>query len=251
MSGLDRPWGSVTSLTGMPCVPTRLGHVGVERIGICGSLAVEQEVVMSDARPTASDTGRTEAFSDGVMAIAITLLILDVRLGEPSGKGLGHDLAHLWPSYAAYLASFLTIGIIWLNHHAFFSRLAHIDPVLLWWNLALLLAVSFLPFPTAVVADHLRDGGADARTAVVFYALAGAGMTIPWVFLWRRLAVRPELFVPGFDRAFARGEGGRAWVGVGAYAVCALVALVSAYVRGGPRRRDRDVLRDHEPGVDA
>jgi uncharacterized membrane protein len=176
-----------------------------------------------------SDTGRTEAFSDGVMAIAITLLILDVRVGDESGKGLLHDLLHIWPTYAAYLASFLIIGIIWMNHHGFFLQVRALDRRMQWWNLMLLLAISWLPFPTALVAEHIRDGDADARTAIVVYALSSVAMTLPWVFLWRRLELHPELFAGGRDAAHARTEGKRAWLGVGLYLVCAAVGLVSAY----------------------
>lgn len=172
-----------------------------------------------------SPTNRVEAFSDGVMAIAITLLILEVRV--PEHGPLLDALLHLWPSYLAYLASFFTIGIIWLNHHAFFARVRQIDHVLHWWNLLLLLTVSFLPFPTAVLAAHVRGEGLDARVAVVFYGLVGVLMTIPWVLMWRRLAKRPELMEPGYNRAFAVAEGRRAWVGVVVYGLCMGVGMFS------------------------
>ncbi len=172
-----------------------------------------------------SPTNRVEAFSDGVMAIAITLLILEIDV--PRGEHLLDQLLHEWPSYLAYLASFFTIGIIWLNHHAFFNRLRHIDHQLQWWNLMLLLSVSFLPFPTAVLADYVEEGGNNARIAAAFYGLVGVLMTIPWVFMWRRLARRPELFEPGFDARFARSEGSRAWVGVLVYAICIAVGMLS------------------------
>lgn len=172
-----------------------------------------------------SPTTRVEAFSDGVMAIAITLLILEVRV--PEHGPLLDGLIALWPSYLAYLASFLTIGVIWLNHHAFFGRVRQIDHVLQWWNLSLLLAVSFLPFPTAVVAKHVRGDVADARASVVFYGFTGVLMTLPWVLMWRRLARRPELMEPGFTRAYATIEGRRAWVGVVVYGLCIGVGLIS------------------------
>jgi uncharacterized membrane protein len=172
-----------------------------------------------------SPTTRVEAFSDGVMAIAITLLILEVRV--PEHGPLLEALIQLWPSYLAYFASFLTIGVIWLNHHAFFGRVRQIDHVLHWWNLSLLLAVSFLPFPTAVVAKHVRGDVMDARASVVFYGLTGVVMTLPWVLMWRRLAQRPELMEPGFTRAYAIVEGRRAWVGVFIYGLCMGVGLIS------------------------
>jgi uncharacterized membrane protein len=175
-----------------------------------------------------SPTTRVEAFSDGVMAIAITLLILEVKV--PHERPLLPALLHLWPSYLAYLASFLTIGVIWLNHHAFFGRVRRIDHALAWSNLALLLGVSFLPFPTAVLAEHVVHGGWDARVAASFYGLVGVLMTIPWLFMWRRLARRPELMEPGFAAPFARAEGRRALVGVVVYAGCIGVGLASPLV---------------------
>jgi uncharacterized membrane protein len=91
----------------------------------------------------------------------------------------------------------------------------------------LLLAVSFLPFPTAVLAAHVRGDASDARVSAMFYGLVGVLMTIPWVLMWRRLAQRPELMEPGFTRAFAVAEGRRAWVGVIVYGLCMAVGLMS------------------------
>src|SRR5947208_9776517 len=91
--------------------------------------------------------GRIEAFSDGVIAIAITLLVLDIRVPEPgAGASLAHRLAQQWPSYAAYVVSFLTIGIIWINHSAMLRRLASVDHSVLFLNLMLLLTIGVLPF---------------------------------------------------------------------------------------------------------
>jgi uncharacterized membrane protein len=177
-----------------------------------------------------SPTTRVEAFSDGVMAIAITLLILEVKVPHESDGPLLGALVRLWPSYLAYLASFFTIGVIWMNHHAFFGRVRRIDHALAWCNLALLLGVSFLPFPTAVLAEHVVHGGWNARVAAASYGLVGVLMTIPWVFMWRRLAQRPTLMEPGHGAAFARVEGRRAWVGVVVYGVCIGVGLVAPVV---------------------
>src|SRR5438876_4788386 len=99
---------------------------------------------------TAMDTARLETFSDGVFAIAITLLILDVRV--PSGPdSLTHRLLHTWPEYLAYAISFLVIGIMWANHHAIFRLIERTSHSLVVANLFLLLLVAFIPFPTAVV----------------------------------------------------------------------------------------------------
>lgn len=177
-----------------------------------------------------SSTSRTEAFSDGVLAIAITLLVLDLH-ADVSGRGsLFLTLVHQWESYLAYLTSFLTIGVIWLNHHAFFERLRATDRALQWANLSLLLFVAFLPFPTAILAAHLSDPGWNGRVAAILYGLAGVLMTLPWVALWRHLARAPHLFRPPFDGPFARREGVRAWVGVIAYGGCAALGLLSPYL---------------------
>ncbi len=115
------------------------------------------------------DKNRLEAFSDGVMAIAITLLILEIRVPEVGEGGLAAALAAQWPSYAAYLVSFAVIGIIWVNHHGILTLVARADRPLLYLNLLLLLAVAGIPFPTALVAEHLRSPGIDANVAAAVY----------------------------------------------------------------------------------
>ena len=112
--------------------------------------------------------GRMEAFSDGVFAIAITLLVLDVAV-HPPGTPL-EQLLHAWPAYVAYAVSFLTIGAAWLAHTALTDRLAQSDSIFLRINLLLLLVVAFLPFPTRLVADALQHTSAE-RVAVTFYGL--------------------------------------------------------------------------------
>jgi uncharacterized membrane protein len=94
-----------------------------------------------------AESNRVEAFSDGVLAIAITLLVLDLRTAGHPGH-VGGDLLAQWPTYLAYVASFIYIGVVWVNHHALFNRIASVDTGLLWCNLALLLAASVLPFPS-------------------------------------------------------------------------------------------------------
>jgi uncharacterized membrane protein len=97
------------------------------------------------------ETNRLEAFSDGVFAIAITLLVLEIKV-PPPGTALGAELLHLWPSYLAYVVSFLVIGAIWLNHHAMFQHIVRVDGMLLLFNILHLMPIAFLPFPTAVLA---------------------------------------------------------------------------------------------------
>ena len=118
------------------------------------------------------DKGRVEIFSDGVFAIAITLLVLDITVAPADYDHLRSALAHEWPAYLAYVTSFLTVGSVWIAHHGLFSRLRFIDPVLLRLNLLLLMTAAFLPFPTSVLAQALHHGGTAERTAVVFYGAA-------------------------------------------------------------------------------
>ena len=113
-------------------------------------------------------TGRMEMFSDGVFAIAITLLVLELNVPESSFDDLWAGIAHQWPSYLAYVTSFVTIGGIWAAHHGIFRRLRYANQRLMVLNLLLLMAVAFLPFPTKLMAEAFHDEGA-ARTAVLFY----------------------------------------------------------------------------------
>ena len=156
-----------------------------------------------------SGTGRLEAFSDGVFAIAATLLVLEFTV--KSGRTLGQDLLHLWPSYLAYATSFLTIGIIWMNHHFCVELLARADRTLMFLNLLLLLTVAFLPFPTRLVAHHLEHGG--EQEAVYAYDATFVLMSVIFNGWWRyasrsrRLITEgvPESAVRAITRAFAPG----------------------------------------------
>jgi uncharacterized membrane protein len=153
-------------------------------------------------------TGRVEAFSDGVFAIAITLLILTIT--PPTHGELGHELLRLWPSYVAYMVSFLTIGIIWVNHHAIFRLFAGADRTMLFLNVLFLMVVAFIPFSTEVVADNVRDAGS-RRAAALLYGcnmiLLAVGFVVLWVYGSRRLlredSDRRE--VAGITRSFIPG----------------------------------------------
>jgi uncharacterized membrane protein len=140
----------------------------------------------------AMTTSRLEAFSDGVFAIAITLLVLEFRVPDGDGTRLGHDLIHLWPSALAYVVSFGTIGVIWVNHHAIIDRVSGADRVLLFLNLLLMATVAFIPFPTSVLARHL--GGPGDRAAAVFFASSLLLMAVGFAVVnWH--ALRAGLFV--------------------------------------------------------
>lgn len=122
--------------------------------------------------PVHRDTVRVVAFSDAVLAITITLLVLEI---EPPGddRPLLHGLLALWPSYLAYAVTFLFIGQVWANHHVMFDHIRTADRVILLLNTLLLMVVAFLPFATSVLAGALRSGSGQ-RTAVVFYGIASS-----------------------------------------------------------------------------
>ena len=164
-----------------------------------------------------------EAFSDGVFAIAITLLILEIRVprGDVPG-GLGPALARLWPSYLAFFASFATIGVMWVNHHRLFSLIVRRDDGLIGLNLLLLLGVTWVPFPTALLAEHLR--GPDQRVAGIVYGATFLFLAVVFNVLWhyvrRRGLVMQHIHVASITRQYA--------VGPLLYAVTTGVAGVSA-----------------------
>jgi uncharacterized membrane protein len=122
--------------------------------------------------------GRLEAFSDGVFAVAITLLALNLPVDGPGHGSLADQLADRWPAFVAYLISFFTIGIIWVNHHALLSNVAAVSRLLLFLNLVLLLFVVLVPFATVTVADYLAHGGFDAKVAVAVYGIVLEGMSV-------------------------------------------------------------------------
>ena len=170
------------------------------------------------------DTGRLEAFSDGVFAIAITLLILEVRVEQAPDESLAEALHHALPEIGAYVASFLQIGIMWANHHALFRLIDRVDQLLLLCNLLLLGCVSFLPLPTRLVAEHTE--GADARTAVLLYGGTLTANALAFNLVWYR-TLRANLLVAGVSPAFIRDVTIRYALGLVAYAVATLIALVS------------------------
>jgi TMEM175 potassium channel family protein len=170
------------------------------------------------------DTGRLEAFSDGVFAIAITLLILEVRVEQGPEESLAAALHHALPEIGAFVASFLQIGIMWANHHALFRLVDRVDQLLLLCNLVLLGCVSFLPLPTRLVAEH--TSGDDARTAVLLYGGTLAANAVAFNLIWWRV-VRARLLVDGVQPAFVRDVTVRYLIGLGLYVAATLLAFVS------------------------
>jgi TMEM175 potassium channel family protein len=140
-------------------------------------------------------TGRVEAFSDGVFAIAITLLVLEIRVPESSFHDLWAGIAHQWPAYLAYATSFLTIGGIWLGHHAIFRRLEYANNRIMRLNLLLLMAVAFLPYPTRLLADAIHDRDAE-RAAVIFYGGILLVISLLLAAIWATVARNRDLLKP-------------------------------------------------------
>ena len=177
-----------------------------------------------------SGTGRLEAFSDGVFAIAATLLVLEFSINE--GGDLGSQLLHLWPSYLAYATSFLTIGIVWMNHHFCVETMGRVDRTLMFLNLLLLLTVSFLPFPTQLVAQHLHEKPAALTYGATFLVMA-AIYNLWWRYAstGRRLIREdvPEATLGAITRAFNPGVPMYATVfGLAFWSPAASVALTFA-----------------------
>jgi len=139
---------------------------------------------------------RVEAFSDGVFAIAITLLVLTIA--QPTDyRILTHQLADRWTSLAAFVVSFATIGIMWLNHHSVFSQFERLDRGMVYLNMLLLLTITFLPYPTGVLGEALAKGQG-TRTAAVVYAVTMAVNACAWAALWLYGSRRPHLLRASF-----------------------------------------------------
>lgn len=160
---------------------------------------------MTDERPRRlSESNRVEAFSDGVFSIAITLLVLELAIPAIRG-GFEQELIGEWVGYVAYLAGFASIGVLWMGHHTVFSRIRAVDSGLLWRNLVLLLAVSVVPFPTAVIASAFRVGTErDQAAAVLSYAVVGIASGVAWLLLFSYLRAHRNLVDPDSDPHFFR-----------------------------------------------
>jgi uncharacterized membrane protein len=176
-------------------------------------------------------TGRLEAFSDGVMAVAITLLVLNIDLPHlEKGESLGHGLAAQWPVYVAYVVSFLTIGIIWINHHVMIGRLREADRTILFLNLLLLMAIAVLPFATKLMAEYLRKSNGQHLAAAIY----GGAFLVMGVFfsLLNRhilLAKHHRLARP-LSEERRRQILARATAGNIPYAIATALAAVSSYL---------------------
>jgi TMEM175 potassium channel family protein len=169
-------------------------------------------------------TARLETFADGVFAIAATLLIIDVTADAP-GSGLGGALTHAWPQYTAYLVSFATIGIMWVNHHTCLELIDRADRRFLFLNVALLACIAFVPFPTRLVAQHLRDDG--LRAAALTYGLTLTTTAVCFFAFWFYAAIGRRLISRDADERMVRGISRSYLPGAPIYGTATLVALVS------------------------
>ncbi len=175
-----------------------------------------------------SSTHRLEAFSDGVMAIAITLLIIEIGVPHVTGdESLGKQIADLWPSYGAYILSFTTIGIYWANHHSFLELFRRTDHTFLMLNVLFLMTIAFLPFPTAVLGEYLKEG-AQRDDAVTFYSL---GLLLPattWCLLWLYGRWR-GLLVERLEPSYVRFTTGQFLISVAIYGAAVAVSFVEPW----------------------
>jgi TMEM175 potassium channel family protein len=169
------------------------------------------------------------------MAIAITLLVLDLKVptyADAAAGGLAAALGRQWPSYAAYLVSFLVVGIIWINHHAMFTQVRRVDRGVLFANLGLLLVISVIPFPTRLLAEYLTAGladGRDAHVAAAVYSATMLGIAVAFTGLGWAVTRDAGLLHEHLDRAASRAALRRFGLGLVVYGGCVGLAFVNAY----------------------
>jgi len=211
---------------------------------------------MATTQTPSATTQRLEAFSDGVIAIAITLLVLQIKIPNvnPKHEDLLDALLAQWPSYVAFVMSFVVIGIMWVSHHSMFERIARVDRGLLFANLTLLLGIAFLPFPTGLLADYVRDGGANSHVAAAIYSATMVFIGLAFMGMWGHLLAHPHLLMDGISPTAVRTALKRSTVGpivygltiglafISAEACFVVYALIAAYFAAGPSAR---ALRPH------
>jgi uncharacterized membrane protein len=175
-------------------------------------------------------TGRLESFSDGVIAVAITLLALGIVVPPVGGSSLISQLGRQWPTYAAYVVSFMTIGIIWINHHVMLARLREADHLILIVNLLLLMCIGILPFTTKLMAVYLRQRSG-AATAAALYAGSLLLMSLVFSALNRLILLhRHQMLRDPMSLEQRRRIWTQAFTGVIPYVLATALAFVSAYV---------------------
>jgi TMEM175 potassium channel family protein len=174
-------------------------------------------------------TGRAETFADGVLAIAATLLILNVGSNLPAAThpthGLGNLLIKSWPTFAAYGISFFTIGIIWVNHHALMNQIARVDRTFLFITVFFLMTVSFIPFPTRLIADNLLKG--EGRVAAVTYGFTLTATAVAFNAMWLYAIRGRRLLREDADPAVVKGITRSYLTGPWVYLLATAVAIGS------------------------
>ena len=167
---------------------------------------------------------RLEAFSDGVFAVAITLLVLEINV--PEGEHLWHQLKEEWPSFASFFVSFWVIGIIWVNHHGVIDHIKQADRGVLYLNLFVLMSVVLIPFSTALMAEHLKSG-ADENVAAAVYAGSFVLMAISFGVLWEYITRHREKLGVELTDEEVRSRSRSFQIGNPIYALAVVVAFIS------------------------
>ncbi len=175
------------------------------------------------------NTSRLEAFSDGVFAVAITLLVLQFTVPEVASGKLLANLLGQWPQLVTYIASFLTVGVVWVNHHTIFRNLRTVDRTIQFINLVLLLTVVLVPYPTALLGRYLNSG-LDGSVAAAFYAVVMTVMAIAFQGLVGWALTHPNLLRPEIQGARAGTVLPRFALGLVIYAVSIGLAFVSTWL---------------------
>jgi uncharacterized membrane protein len=176
-----------------------------------------------------SDTGRIEAFSDGVFAIAITLLIIEIGVPHVVGtESLFEELVKLWPSYLGYAISFLVIGTVWANHHNRFRLISRSDHILLFLNIVFLMCIAFIPFPTALLADYIPGTEVHRTTAVAVYSGTLDVTAVFFTILWLYAAGNYRLVDRAVDPLLLRAMTRRYVFGMLLYILAFALAFYSA-----------------------